>query len=69
MGHLRTACHDTCPNLRILYTQLQFFNTEDYGSKADRTDGAKRIVLEPIAGNTVAYRVRCGKLELEWPIK
>lgn len=65
-AHLTAACRDTSPALRILYTQLQFFNTEDRSAAADQA--TERILLT--AGDSAgSYRVRCGQLEFEWSLK
>jgi hypothetical protein len=67
LGHLRAACKDTSPRLRILYTQLQFFNNkEDYGM--ERNEPSDQIVLTPVIGSN-SYRLRSGQLELEWKLK
>jgi hypothetical protein len=74
LGHLRAACRETSPRLRILYTHLQFFNnnnknSEDYGMDKTESTTADKIVLTPVAGSISSYRVRCDQLELEWRLK
>lgn len=67
LAHLGTACRDVSTRLRVLYTQIQFF--EDTNSGCGNVDNHQdRVILEPVPHSS-SYRVRCGPLELEWPFK
>ncbi len=67
LGHLTAACQDVSSNLRVLYTQRQFF--QDANLYVDRGgQRPDRIVLTPTA-STNSFRVILGQRELEWPLK
>jgi hypothetical protein len=63
LAHLGEACRDCSPNLRILYTQIRFF--EDNNLNADVQDW---VLLEPMP-NADSYHLRCAQLDLEWQLK
>ena len=67
LGHLTAACQDVSSNMRVLYTQRQFF--QDANLYVDRGgQSPDRIVLTPTA-STNSFRVSLGQRDLEWPLK